>query len=1129
MIPYVYSQARFYVTLILKSLFFLSLFFNSYALFAQHNFFECGHEDEQDTTYHTSSGGTLPCYQRDFQCGSDYIPFYKDFNSYDIITVRLNFHFISTGSNNPSFGSTGGNCPSCIGNEEMDANTIAQDIVAELNHRATNLWDYNRREYLTDTTFIWVPYRDKNNVIVSNPYDMRFRFELYDPDNLGFVHFYHLNEHKYKVASGFRDSTCNDGQSVFYIHDSIKVYGNDVLNLAFFDEYYPTEIFNDSILCRTVTGRAGNPVPIGNMWHYWKNQTDTLNPNPPSGSMDLISTYSKLIMHELGHNLSLPHTFASSIPCDADERDLCSNDWDCTTNVMGYNHAQAAFSPGQVDMMLNDAYSKKQPYLEFANNTLHFCVKESGLDELDVHDEVYWDEDDIIVTKDLVIRSGTTLIIEDICVGISKNVRIYVERGAELRIQNATLQTACTSSMAPVNDENIFSRRWGGIKVAGNPNMNHPDDYDDPFTSNDESGRVILLPGTVIRDAGVGISDDWHLPAYDPSRWGGYVYAENVEFRNCFKAVEFMKRGNKISKSKFHTITVDGSGGGVQGKTGISIWATRGIEIEGCTFKNLQNYGVNTINGSFTIGSNNTFENINGVGVEALATNPLFTTSPIEIIGSSTHPNKFRNVPLGIRIGGYGNIINEIEYNDFKSSNINLEHVGIENTGNAILINSNRFENIFNGIGIHNAGFMPNTVSTNQLLNFSTGILYGSGNLSGQFACNVFAQNRFAGVNILQSTFPDQGDPIASNSNLWMRSTNPVTALDIKVFKISIIDDPFLSVFDMSGGNSNMPAFDYYVQNMESAASIHRPLCNLSHSCIGAPGFNQNYQTNNAFANNNCDLPFTPVNPFEEESIFWHNHKIDSLEYVGIDSTNFRVYNKIRASKFTKVVELVNHLISADSIPTAENILENENDFEYKWLDLGLKMHQNDYVASRNILDRLLIDNTNPEIEEFVFVQKENIEWSEDPTYVADSTIQADLRIIAAKPTIPGVTAKALLGFWNDEVFAPYIDYPSDSIVPPLKRGEEDFDQDVSLEQNLLLYPNPGNGLFTLEYQSDKGFENEVEVILYSVNGSSLSSRTFPPTSNNIINLDYRSQPAGIYILTIHSGNTLVHRKIIIQ
>ncbi|UCG28612.1 MAG: T9SS type A sorting domain-containing protein [Bacteroidales bacterium] len=81
--------------------------------------------------------------------------------------------------------------------------------------------------------------------------------------------------------------------------------------------------------------------------------------------------------------------------------------------------------------------------------------------------------------------------------------------------------------------------------------------------------------------------------------------------------------------------------------------------------------------------------------------------------------------------------------------------------------------------------------------------------------------------------------------------------------------------------------------------------------------------------------------------------------------------------------------------------------------------------------------------------------------------------------------------------------------------------------EEILVYPNPGKGIFTLT--GALGYRTDLVVEVLNLNGRIIMTREFPGTEYLNERIDLSSCPKGIYFLRIKAGTHLKYQKIIIQ
>ncbi len=91
--------------------------------------------------------------------------------------------------------------------------------------------------------------------------------------------------------------------------------------------------------------------------------------------------------------------------------------------------------------------------------------------------------------------------------------------------------------------------------------------------------------------------------------------------------------------------------------------------------------------------------------------------------------------------------------------------------------------------------------------------------------------------------------------------------------------------------------------------------------------------------------------------------------------------------------------------------------------------------------------------------------------------------------------------------------------------------ENISNQNSLTLYPNPSNGLFTIEMKSENLTVNS-SVEVYNVLGEKVYSKTFSQTQgNNNTQINLSNNPSGIYLyrVLIETGDLISSGKFIIQ
>jgi hypothetical protein len=255
---------------------------------------------------------------------------------------------------------------------------------------------------------------------------------------------------------------------------------------------------------------------------------------------ETIEYFSGLIIHEYGHYFNLGHTT------------ICSNNY---MSRGGFNISQnySQFSADQI----RELYKS----LMFRNlGEVVKCIDRADAPFIIDADET-WSADTRIF-RDIIVESGSKL--EITCtLHMQPGSRIFVKRGAELHVNGGTI-TGC-------------GEYWNGIRVEG---------YSD-FTAQLQSaaGLVRIDNGAIIENA-KNIVSMWNGHISWPQvqeYYGGLVIADNVTFRDSWRAVEFMRYASNghLDKSTFTNCTFEDL------RIGVSNWESDGVTFDNCTFNRI--------------------------------------------------------------------------------------------------------------------------------------------------------------------------------------------------------------------------------------------------------------------------------------------------------------------------------------------------------------------------------------------------------------------------------------------------------------------------------------------------------------------------------------------------------------
>ena len=80
---------------------------------------------------------------------------------------------------------------------------------------------------------------------------------------------------------------------------------------------------------------------------------------------------------------------------------------------------------------------------------------------------------------------------------------------------------------------------------------------------------------------------------------------------------------------------------------------------------------------------------------------------------------------------------------------------------------------------------------------------------------------------------------------------------------------------------------------------------------------------------------------------------------------------------------------------------------------------------------------------------------------------------------------------------------------------------------NFAIYPNPNNGNFNIQFNSNSG--NEISVEVHDMRGRSIYNKSY--TNNGLFNesLQLNNAQAGVYLVTVQDGSKKEVKKIVVQ
>lgn len=298
-----------------------------------------------------------------------------------------------------------------------------------------------------------------------------------------------------------------------------------------------------------------------------------------------------------------------------------------------------------------------------------------NLVNIDQATSVTWNTPHHFPSSSLHVKSGTTLTIDNTTVDFGPNSRLYVEKGAKVIIQNNAVVTSASSCNGYM---------WLGIELQGD--IAQKQIISSGVDAN--HGMCVIQSGGTVKNALVGVKNfatvNGDGESIDWAKMGGGILQSNGgKFINCKIGARFITYSNTniinlpskdlsvFYNTQFLTDATTATPR-FKPEAHASMWNTRGINFNTCTFKNtsptsysIDERGLGIVsydagydvaspcttygtNGCTAYGTPNTFENLY-YGIDASASLP---TASLRVFG-----NSFINNHRGMLVHGMDHAI----------------------------------------------------------------------------------------------------------------------------------------------------------------------------------------------------------------------------------------------------------------------------------------------------------------------------------------------------------------------------------------------------------------------------------------------------------------------------------------
>ncbi|MEZ5031097.1 MAG: right-handed parallel beta-helix repeat-containing protein [Saprospiraceae bacterium] len=691
---------------------------------------------------------------------------------------------------------------------------------------------------------------------------------------------------------------------------------------------------------------------------------------------------------------------------------------------------------------------------------------------------------DEIINGNLILHAGADVLVTG-TLRFPQGYGIQVGRGARLKVEGGLLTVACDQ------------HHWDGIFVEGNGTMDQADPAAMPQAN--EAGVVILTLGATIEKAGIATNTIKRSESWNADYWGGAVYAQNAFFKDCYRAAAFMKYRPYVghaNKSRFIDCDIRGTGNYWPNSTGVTIWATDGIQFKENTFEDIKQSGLLVYDAYAEVFYDNLFKG-NQYGITGIASAPFLGSMIIGKTSTGVHRNVFEDNYIHVHASG-------------------LQHPG---KGKYTIANND----FFNGLaGVIMDGTNNYTVRKNSFLNQPLGAVVSSAGADlNYFECNAFQDEQlsiwYAGENVL-SQFLENNFLSSGAVDVYLGGTQNLTAIrDIQGTSGWPADNCFSQETGHIITDGPTGLFDYILEEGTPNGSCKKPWCNLSDGC-GSPNYYQLFETESFFPPR-CgnDDPTIPTDPefWVKDSLFGY-----WLAIFQADTSNTLSYHQMveyGSLRHQALVDQTGIYANNGQDSLVISLLESEATPYAQRLLYGFYLNREQYTNAASVLTALA-SSTAIEDQHFVAAQQVNLAFYQSPgTFVLDSIQEQLLLDIANEEHEDRAWARAMLIYHTSMEFYP--DFPA--ILRSSNAGVPE--KDIS-EHIWKVYPNPASDL--LQLSSDRvGDFDPVEIKLMDMLGRQV---VVEKVRGNEIAISTSHVSDGVYILNIHTAQSGVEQHAVI-
>jgi|GEM_PF-3303167 len=867
----------------------------------------------------------------------------------------------------------------------------------------------------------------------------------------------------------------------------------------------------------------------------WLYQTSPYNAYTAGG--DGPEKVKRNLIHELGHSLGLNHNFDTQCDECSDNDgsiDPCP-DKGTSNNIMDY-------WPGTRSACSECQLKKIHWSLMGYNHNINLALIDDYCEIIDpemVVDDpgntVEWNYS-VYLKGNLRITPTTTLVIKCL-VGMPADGKIIVENGAKLVVDEGYITNMC-------------GELWQGIEVWGvGSSYPHPSVsaiYGDTYPTHltQHHGVVYIMDGSTIEYARNAITtskyDDFGNAAYR----GGIIVAHGANFINCKRSSEFMQYDYSPAQtdddniSEFYRCNFEVNDNYPCSETfnaHITMWDIDGVDIIGCTFKDLRNActnsgeGIYSIDATYTVASDlcggaipcdehiTTFErlvraihaeNANSRPRDIVVSDVVFTNNYRGILFSNVDHSLVMNNTFEVQdqssLNCYGMYLEDsknyhIENNNFTtygsydgSSPYNGGIYVVNNSNSQTEIYRNYFEDLEAGIRVqnNNSALQIKCNTFNSEIDKHNIYVTNTGSLGTQGYCSP-------------TYFPSSVKVTTPSGNTFSYDCNNSTG-DIKVYNgFGILQYKHFSntghapTCYTTGATTYVDPIDCgYSSPLDGYYACESKLPS------GGSGFKlaeTNEITGGELMNQVYDL---------DEAISGLIELINSeeyeLEYLEEENTYNVDLNYLQDERERILYTAVNYYVLDNNIDSAFLVIAGENTDHSHQTATEIYLLDNDFLNAELEVEKVSNDNINA--SDFKALYRVLIANAKNGNDILDFTeVEVEQLVsLAGKQSPSGVAAENIIYFLTGN------DY------------EEVFDNDEEIiegksamlnESKIQVYPNPNTGEIFVDCTNFNS--QDCIIFIYDLTGTLLFSYVL---DSNVINkIDINSIPNGLFIAQIKS------------